>query len=526
MIHRSKRLFAVVFTLFSFVLGSAWVQAQTHGGTLRLGMFQSPRHLNSALQSGMATAIPAAQLFASLLRYDDEWNPQPYLATEWEWSEDGKTFTVKLRDDAVFHDGEPVTSEDVAFSIMVVKEHHPFKGMFDVVDEIETPDPHTAVFKLSQPHPALLVALSPALSPIMPKHIYDDGQDMRNHPRNTDDVVGSGPFKFKNFVPGKEVILERFDDFFLDDKPYLDRVVIQINQDPTTLFLGLQQGNLQIVPFMADMAILQMADADPSIQMLDKGYEGVGSLNWIAINTEREPLNDIRVRQAIAYVLDRDFIVEALSGGFGGRSDGPIISSSPYATDNRITYDLDLDKANALLDEAGLEPDENGVRFSLIFDMEPGSDFYKTSAEYARQQLRKVGIDAKLRTSADFPAWAERIGNHDFDLTTDNVWNWGDPAIGVHRTFLSSNIRNMVWTNTQSYRNDRVDEILAQAAVELDDDKRKALYEEFQQIIAEEVPIVYTLETPFHTLAAPNVGNVPQSIWGTLSPFDEVYLEK
>src|SRR5699024_11634719 len=103
---------------------------------------------------GMATAIPAAQLFASLLRYDDEWNPQPYLATEWEWSEDGKTFTVKLHDDAVFHDGEPVTSEDVALSIMVVKEDHPFKGMCDVVEEIETPDPHTAVFTLSQPHPA------------------------------------------------------------------------------------------------------------------------------------------------------------------------------------------------------------------------------------------------------------------------------------------------------------------------------------------------------------------------------------
>lgn len=526
MSFRLKRFFIIGLTLFSFIFGTALAHAQTHGGTLRLGMFQSPRHLNSALQSGMATAIPAAQLFASLLRYDDEWNPQPYLATEWEWSEDGKTFTAKLREDAVFHDGEPITSEDVAFSIMIAKEHHPFKGMFDVVESIDTPDPHTVVFNLEQPHPALLIALSPALSPIMPKHIYDDGQDISSHPRNSQDVVGSGPFKFQSFVPGKEVILERFDDFFLDERPYLDRIVIQINQDQTTLFLSLQQGRLQVVPFVSDMAILQMANAEPTIQMLDKGYEGVGSLNWIAINTAREPFDDVRVRQAIAYVLDRDFIVDALSGGFGHRSDGPIVSSSPYATENRKTYDLDLDKANALLDEAGLEPDENGIRFSLIFDMEPGSEFYKTSAEYARQQLRKVGIDAKLRTSADFPSWAERIGNHDFDLTTDNVWNWGDPAIGVHRTFLSSNIRNMVWTNTQSYKNERVDEILAQAAVELDDEKRKALYEEFQQIIAEEVPIVYTLETPYHTLAAPTVGNVPQSIWGVLSPFDEVYIKE
>src|SRR5690625_5014474 len=117
--HQLKRLLAVVLTLFSFIAGTAWVQAQTHGGTLRLGMFQSPRHLNSALQSGMATAIPAAQLFASLLRYDDEWNPQPYLATEWAWSEDGKTFTAKLQVDVVFLVGRVFTAEDVAFSIMV-----------------------------------------------------------------------------------------------------------------------------------------------------------------------------------------------------------------------------------------------------------------------------------------------------------------------------------------------------------------------------------------------------------------------
>src|SRR5690625_2923058 len=98
MSSRLKQFLAVVFTLFSFIAGSAFVHAQTHGGTLRLGMFQAPRHLNSGVQSGMATAIPASQLFASLLRYDDEWNPQPYLATEWEWSDDGKTFTATLRD--------------------------------------------------------------------------------------------------------------------------------------------------------------------------------------------------------------------------------------------------------------------------------------------------------------------------------------------------------------------------------------------------------------------------------------------
>src|SRR5690625_7158913 len=129
MSSRLKQFLAVVFTLFSFIAGSAFVHAQTHGGTLRLGMFQAPRHLNSGVQSGMATAIPASQLFASLLRYDDEWNPQPYLATEWEGSDDGKTFTATLRDDAVFHDGEPLNPGGGCFSCRAIHKYKRFKRL-------------------------------------------------------------------------------------------------------------------------------------------------------------------------------------------------------------------------------------------------------------------------------------------------------------------------------------------------------------------------------------------------------------
>ncbi len=496
------------------------------GGTLVIGNFQAPRHLNGGVQSGMATAIPSTQLFASLLRYDDEWNALPYLATEWAWSDDGKSFTARLREDAVFHDGQPITSADVAFSIMAVKENHPFKTMLDAVDAVETPDAHTVVFRLSRPHPALLIALSPALTPIMPKHIYDDGQDLKNHPRNTTDVVGSGPFKFKSFTPGKEVVLERFDDFFLEGKPYLDRVVIQINQDVTTLLMGLQRGDLQMVPFASEPTVLKLAEADTSLQFIERGYEGIGSLTWMAINTAKKPLDDVRVRKAIAYSMDKNFMVKALTGGYAKRADGPIISSSPFAAAaDLVTYEQNIDKANALLDEAGLKRDKDGKRFSIVIDQLPGAQFGKTSAEYARTQLKKIGIHADLRTAADFPTWTQYIASHEFDMTTDNVWNWGDPVIGVHRTFLSSNIRKVVWTNTQSYRNSRVDELLEQAAVELDVEKRKALYAEFQHIVTDELPIIHNAETPYRTLAAGKVGNVPQTIWGPLSPMDEVYLK-
>src|SRR5690606_31456929 len=145
--------------------------------------------------------------------------------------DDGKSLTLHLRKNAVFHDGKPITSEDVAFSIMAIKKNHPFQTMFAPVEKVDTPDPHTAVIRMSQPHPAILLAMSPALCPIMPKHVYDDGQDIKSHPRNSQDIVGSGPFKFKSFTPGQEVVLERFDKYFIPNEPYLDRVVIKINPD-------------------------------------------------------------------------------------------------------------------------------------------------------------------------------------------------------------------------------------------------------------------------------------------------------
>jgi len=161
------------------------------GGTLVIGSTQTPRHLNGAVQSGIATAMPSTQIFASPLRFDDKWNPQPYLAESWKLADDGKSLTLKLRKDALFHDGKPVTSADVAFSVMAIKANHPFTTMLGPVEKVETPDATTAIIRMSVPHPAIVLAMSPALCPILPKHIYGDGQDLKNHPRNTTSTSSS-----------------------------------------------------------------------------------------------------------------------------------------------------------------------------------------------------------------------------------------------------------------------------------------------------------------------------------------------
>jgi peptide/nickel transport system substrate-binding protein len=517
-------------TLATGLLAAAALPTQAQepkrGGTLVIGSNQVPRHVNGAVQSGVATAMPSTQLFASPLRFDENWKPQPYLAESWQLAEDGKSLTLNLRKNAVFHDGKPVTSADVAFSIMAIKANHPFQTMLAPVEKVDTPDAHTAIIRMSQPHPAILLAMSPALAPILPKHVYGDGADLKTHPRNTANVVGSGPFKLAEFRTGQRIVMERFEQFFLPGKPYLDRVILNIMPDNASLVLSLERGDIQMLPYAALSTDLKRLKANPNVDITNKGFEGIGAMNWLAINTAKKPLDDVRVRKAIAHVIDKNFITKALMGGFATPAEGPIVASSPFATTDLVRYPVDLKKAAALLDEAGLKAGSGGERFKITIDYLPGTDEQqKNVAEYVRAQLKKVGVTVEVRASADFPAWAKRLASHDFDLSMDTVFNWGDPVIGVHRTYLSTNIKPIVWTNTQSYKNPQVDELLNTAGGLLDETRRKAYYATFQKIVTDELPIVFINNSPYHTATRKNVVNVPTTIWGPASPYDEVYLK-
>jgi peptide/nickel transport system substrate-binding protein len=503
----------------------AAAQDPPRGGTLLVGTTQVPRHLNGAVQSGVATGLASTQLFASPLRFDDQWRPMPYLAETWHLAEDGKTLTLRLRRNAVFHDGAPITSEDVAFSIQQVRQHHPFKSMLDAITAVDTPDGHTVVLRMRTPHPAILQAMSPALMPILPKHIYGDGTDLKIHPRNSHQIVGSGPFKLVEFRPGQSIVLERFDRFFIPGRPYLDKIVFNINPEHMQLVMALERGKVHMLPFVSGSMHLRRLNTLPGVALTSKGFEGIGGLNWLAFNMAKPPLSDGRVRKAIAHAIDKNFITKVLMGGFAQPADGPIVPDSPFFSKDLARYPLDLAKSNRLLDASGLKPDAQGERLRLTVDFLPGDDEQQRNvAEYLRSQLRKVGIVVEVRISPDFPSWARRMVGRDFDMSMDTVFNWGDPIIGVHRTYLSTNILPMVWTNTQSYVNQEVDLLLQAAAQTQDTATRREHYARFQRIVTEDLPIVFINQSPFHTATTRNVGNVPASIWGPLSPYDEVYL--
>jgi len=529
MCTKMSRCFLVIATLAIMGLTGLNAAAEPRrGGELVVSYGGgTPRHFNPAVQSGTSTAIVGTQIFASPLRYDENWNPIPYLAQTWKVSEDGRSVTLKLVEGATFHDGRPITSEDVAFSIMAVKKYHPFKPMFAPVERVDTPDPHTAIIRLSHPHPAILLAMSPALLPILPKHVYGDGQDLKTHPANLA-PVGSGPFKLAKYIPGKTIVLERNDHYFIPGRPYLDKIIIRLEKDPKAQMVEMERQVAHIIPAFSDLTGLDRLSKSKHLVITPKGFEGIGSVVWLAFNLLRKPLDEKRVRQAIAYAVDPEFIIKYLHRGRSRRATGPISPGSPFYEPDVQTYRVDLDRANRLLDEAGYPKKPDGNRFSLTLDYIPVMPSQQRDvALYLKRQLEKVGIDIRVRRSKNFPEWATRIGNWDFDMTMDSVYNWGDPVIGVHRTYLSDNIRKgVIWSNTQNYRNKRVDEILGQAAVEMDKDKRKALYREFQQILTEELPVVWINVLPFHTVYHAGLGKPPTTIWGVHAPFDELYWKE
>jgi peptide/nickel transport system substrate-binding protein len=362
--------------------------------------------------------------------------------------------------------------------------------------------------------------MSTSLTPILPKHIFGDGTDVKVHPRNAN-PIGSGPFKLVEFKPGEFTVLERFDKFFLKDTPKLNRVIIREFKDTSSMMLAFERGEIDIHSELTDAGQISRASKLPNVTLASTS-PAIGPIAWLAFNTKSPKLADKRVRQAINFAIDKKYLLETLLGKVHTRATGPIAAGSPFYEPKVEKYDLNLQKAAQLLDEAGLKPGANGIRLTLDLDYIPGSVELMVSQEYTKIALSKVGIEVNVRASPDFPSWARRVASHQFDMTLDSVWNWGDPVIGVHRTWLSSNIKpGIIWSNTQNYSNPKVDDLLANAAKESSMAKRKAMYSQMQKIVVDDCPVAFLIEINFNMAFHNKIQNRPAGIWGLVDGIND-----
>lgn len=515
--------------LAALLAGTAPTLAEqpTPGGTLKT-FTSGYRTLNPAVQSGAATGGPGSQIFAGLVKVGPDYEIEPYLAESWQVSDDQLTVTFDLVEGATFHDGEPITSEDVKFSIEAVRANHPFgPAMFGHVESIDTPDATTVVMHLDQPVPGLLMSMQPLLMPVLPEHVYGDGQDLKTHPRNMESIVGSGPFKVEENNPAERLTLVKNEDFFIDGHPYLNRIVYPVVKDPLTRVLMLEKGDIDYAPFAGirpnDATRLEKADG---VEVTGDGYDAIGYVHYLEMNLREGPFSNPEVRKALAHAIDTDFLSKVIFGGRTQPGTGPLHTGNPFYTADVPTYAPDMDLAASMLDEAGYTVGEDGTRFSFTLDVPSWAPAaHVPMAEYIQAQLAKIEIPVELRRAPDFGTWVQRIASWDYDATMNGSFNYPDPTIGVHRHFDCDNIKNVIWSNTEGYCNPEVDALLDQAAVEPDFEKRAALYAELQQKIAEDEVFIYMPQDFSATVYSDRVGGLPASPFGALAPFDDVYIK-
>ena len=500
--------------------------AQQEGGE---AVFMSiPIPSLNPLDASAATGLVSANLYATLVRLDDEWTPQPYLADSWEMSEDGLTYTFRLNPEARFHDGEPITSQDVKWSLEQSATLHRFgPTMFGQVESIDTPDDKTVVFNLSVPNPALLrSASSPRFLPIMPTHVFDDGQDFMTHPAH-EDPVGSGPFRLTDNGLPSYLVLEPFEDYWADG-PYLDRLVYQVVTDQTAVRVGFERGDFQLAMGSATTLYRDLARYQelPYIAV-DTCCDAVGSIFAMDINNREPPLDDPRVRRAIALAIDWEFMTEKLHSGWTIIPNGPIVSASPYSDPSAPKMQYDSEQAKALLDEAGYPAGEDGVRFELsLIHLSTYRDLMVTVGEYLVPQLAKVGIKIDREQMPDSASWSQRTSDWDYDLALALPGNYHDPTVGVSRLYVCDNIKHTAYTNTAGYCNPEVDELFAQAAVEPDEERRKQLYADVQAILREDMPMIWVVESPSPLIHDIRLRDLPIEAWGVYGPLDRVWWDE
>lgn len=490
------------------------------GGTLVAGTHIPMTHPIGAVASGMRN-MAGAQLNAGLIRINDDYEAVPYLAVSWEFSDDGTQFSFELHPEARFHDGEDITCTDVDFSVSTSQNNHPFKPMFAPVTEVSGGDSKSCVMTLTSEHPALLTALSPGLLPIIPEHIFNDGQDMQSHPRLTTDVIGSGPFKLVKWDGNELVRFERNDDFFIEGLPYLDAIVFDIVPDASTLALGLESGQYDLVTVWSGDDIAA-AQANPNLTVIDKGFEAIGSIPFIQMNLRHPNLQDVRVRQALAYGYDFEQYNALVYAGQHRRQCTGIQSQSPFYNADAQCYDLDIEKAKALLAEAG-----HADGLEIVISAYPGQN--QTAAEVLKQQWSKIGVDVKIDLQPDEVTMLSNMTaeNSDYQIGLVGLWNWGDPVIGVARSYNCNNRKvGVAFSNMSWYCNEEVDALLTKAGSELDVDARRDLYFQATDLINADVPVIYASNEIWYTRMQKDVQNPPNGVWGWMDSWAETWVNR
>jgi len=221
--------------------------------------------------------------------------------------------------------------------------------------------------------------------------------------------------------------------------------------------------------------------------------------------------------------IDRNFILQRLWFGLGKVATGPVASTTRFYDASAKLPPFDVNKAKALLDEAGHKPNGQGIRFAIKFLIAPYGEVWTRIAEYFRQAMRQVGIEVTLE-STDAGTWASRVANWDYETTSNVLYQYGDPTLGVERSYVSTNILKVTFTNTAGYSNPEVDRLFAEGRNAVDPAERQKAFSAVQKILVEDVPLIWLTEVAYPTVTDKKLQNIITGGTGVHASFDNVFL--
>ncbi|MFC2023646.1 ABC transporter substrate-binding protein [Chloroflexota bacterium] len=465
------------------------------------------------------TGLPAlgasSQIGDVLVRLDEEGDVVPWLIESWEWTNDNKSLVLTVRDNVKMHDGNTMTAEDIRYSIERFRELAVGKAALNMVTEVTADDDRHVTLTTAAPFPPLLRTLAYTPLTMYSKAVAEEWgvDDFGPH------AVGPGPYKLAEFKPGDQMVLEAFEDYWAGE-PKIKRVVVRMMPEMSARILALEAGDVHLIDAVAPQEAARLEEVD-GLTIINPPSAG---LIRMYINTQKGPLTDKRVRQAIAYAIDREAIVKNLFLGLGevGHSLAP--SGTFGYTDEYDVYQYNPDKAKELLKEAGAED----LTFTLLHS--PGRYLLSTEVvEAIKAQLDLVGIDMKIQdvewgTLRDM---TKSVTLEESEMEATFFW-WR--SINGDADSAIADFASQYWppngNNTPFFKNDEYDRLYAAEQVETDVAKREQQLKDMQAILMDELPGVVLYRQPNIWAAADDLDGININALSCLQPMHEVQFEE
>lgn len=451
------------------------------GGTFVVSVEREPQTYNPDAQADDGAYIVIQNVFNKLVKINGNDQVIPDLAKKWDFSEDGKTITFHLQENVKWHDDKEFSSSDVKWTFdQIIKEKGFASDSLSDIKEITCPDKNTVEFKLKEPNSGLLGYIAWFGTYIMPEHVYK-GTDWLKNPANQK-PIGTGPFKFVEHKKGQSVTIEKNDNYW-GDKPYLDKVVFSIIPDKNTAYQSWLNGEIDETRNGVPTNELGKYKDNKEYVIYNKLWPNKG---YIHFNVKKGKFADLKVRQAVAYGIDRDEIFNKALKGMGQKSEYFISPLYDWAINKDAKLpERDIKKAKALLEEAGYKADDKGIYFTTTMDTYPG---FEDIVEVLKSNFKEFGIDLKVNAMDD-ASYDDKVWNgRNFELTM--LGGYQGPDISA----ISSRFAAKGSMNLGGYNNPKMEELLNKGVTLSSKEDRAPVYKEVQRLLSEDLPAVFLYE--------------------------------